>query len=127
MSRDRKLTNEDVTKYDPLVEKYIRDFVVKNFNEASMKKGQGDISLGNTGTCINDIRQDLRAEVCVALYNYNPDYRTKEGRSVKELTFVFNHLFNRIGQKMKRLTKKKSGYGFWVQNIEETFWETSED
>lgn len=124
---NRKLSNEDVAKYDPMVEKYIRDFVLKNWNEASNHKGQGDITLGNTGTCINDIRQDLKTEVCVALYNYNPEYRTKEGRSVKESTFVFNHLFNRIGQKMKRLTKKRYGYGLWHQNLEETFWETNED
>jgi hypothetical protein len=123
----RILTNEDVMKYEPMVEKYIRDYVVKNWQEASSAKKKADIALGNSGMSINDIRQHLRAEVCVALYNYNPDYRTKEGKSVKESTFVFGHLFNRIGQMMKRLTKKHSGYGVWHQNIEQTLWEIDKD
>lgn len=123
----RVITNEDVLKYEPLIEMYIRDSVVKNWNEAQTNKDQGDISLGNTGMTVNDIRQHLRAEVCVALHNYNPDYRTKEGKSVKESTFVYRHLFNRIGQLMKRLTKKHYGYGVWHANLEETLWETDRD
>jgi hypothetical protein len=122
----RILTNEDVLKYEAMVEKYIRDSVVKNWNEASTAKNQGDIALGNSGMTVNDIRQHLRAEVCVALHNYNPDYRTKEGRSVKESTFVFQHLFNRIGQMMKRLTKRRYGYGVWTQNLEQTLFEGGE-
>jgi hypothetical protein len=124
---NRILTNEDIIKYEPLVEKYIKDYVVKNWNEASQAKSKGDIALGNTGMSINDIRQHLRTEVCIALYNYNPNYRTKEGRSVKELTFVYQHLFHRIGQLMKRLTKKRYGYGVWTQNIEEALWETERE
>lgn len=124
----RVLTNEDVLKYEPMVEKYIRDSVVKNWNEANSNKKSGDTSLGNTGYTVNDIRQQLRAEVCVALHNYNPNYRTKEGRSVKESTFVFAHLFNRVGQLMKRLTRpKKSGYGVWHIGIEEAMWETEKE
>jgi hypothetical protein len=121
---NRTITNEDVLKYEPMVEKYIRDNVAKNWNEANTRKGQGDNSLGNTGMSLNDIRQHLRVEVVVALYNFNPNYRTKEGRTVKESTFVFQHLFNRCGQMMKRLTKQKMGYGVWHSNIEETLWET---
>ena len=124
---NRTLTNEDVMKYEPMVEKYIRDYVVKNWNEANTRKGGGDVALGNTGMSVNDIRQHLRTEVCVALYNFNPDYRTKEGRTVKESTFVFQHLFNRCGQMMKRLTKKRYGYGVWHANIEETLWETDRE
>lgn len=123
----RKLTNEDVLKYEPMVEKYIRDSVVKNWNEARIAKNQGDISLGNSGLTVNDIRQHLRAEVCVALHNYNPDYRTKDGASVKESTFVFTHLFNRTGQLMKRFTKPRRGYGIWTSNLEEALWETDRD
>ena len=128
-ARTRILTDEDVKKYDAMVEKYIRDNVVKNFSNDLGNHGSftsGDVFLGNTGTCLDDIRQDLRAEVCVALYNYNPDYRTKDGRSVKESTFVFLHLYNRIGQKMKRLTKKRYGYGIFHDNIEQTFWESGD-
>jgi len=124
---NRTITNEDILKYEPMVEKYMRDSVKKNWNEAQLGKNQGDIPLGNTGLTMNDIRQHLRAEVCVALYNYNPDYRTKEGRAVKESTFVFGHLFNRCGQLLKRLTKKRQGYGVWHSNIEETLWETDMD
>ena len=124
---NRTLTNEDILKYEPMVEKYIRDNVAKNWNEANTKKGMGSNSLGNTGLSLDDIRQHLRTEVCVALYNYNPDYKTKEGRSVKESTFVFQHLFNRTGQLMKRLTKKRYGYGVWHANIEETLWESDRE
>lgn len=124
---NRKLTNEDLQKYEPMVEKYIRDNVVKNWNEASTYKNLGEVSLGNTGMSLEDIRQHLRTEVCVALYNYDPEYRTKEGKSVKESTFVFKHLFNRTGQMMKRLTKKRYGYGVWHSNIEETLWETDRE
>lgn len=123
----RTLTDEDILKYEPMVEKYIRDSVVKNWNEASTSKARGDVSLGNSGLTVNDIRQHLRAEVCVALHNYNPDYRTKDGRSVKESTFVFQHLYNRIGQLMKRLTKKRYGYGVWHSNLEETLYETDRE
>jgi hypothetical protein len=123
----RKLTNKDVQNYEAMVEQYIRKFVVKNWNEASPNKGMGDVSLGNSGYTVNDIRQQLMAEVCVALHNYNPDYRTKEGRSVKESTFVFQHLFNRVGQLMKRLTKRRHGYGIWIDNVETALWETDGD
>jgi hypothetical protein len=124
---NRKLTNEDILKYESMVEKYIRDYVIKNWNEASNSKNKGETTLGNTGMCVNDIRQFLRAEVCVALYNYDPNYRSKEGKSVKESTFVYQHLFNRIGQLMKRLTKKRFGYGVWHSNLEETLWEIDRD
>jgi hypothetical protein len=124
---NRKLTNEDIVKYEPMIEKYIRDSVVKNWNEASTTKSKGDVSLGNSGLTVNDIRQHLRAEVCVALTKYNPDFKTKEGLSVKESTFVFQHLFNRIGQLMKKLTRKSYGYGVWHSNIEETLWESDQD
>lgn len=124
---NRVLTNQDIKNYEPMVEKYIRDYVVKNWNEAKLGKKNGDIALGNTGMTLNDIRQHLRAEVCVALYNFDPNYLTKEGRTVKESTFVYQHLFNRIGQMMKRLTKKRQGYGVWHSNIEEVLWETERD
>jgi hypothetical protein len=124
---NRVITNEDIKKYEPMVEKYIRDSVCKNWNEAAHYKSDAEVSLGNSGLSISDIRQHLRAEVCVALYNYNPDYRTKDGRSVKESTFVFQHLFNRVGQMMKRLTKRRYGYGVWTQNLEEALWETDKD
>ena len=127
MKQERKLTDDDLKKYEPMVEKYIRDYVVKNWNEASLSKSNGEIALGNTGYSLNDIRQHLRAEVCVALYNFNPNYRTKEGRTVKESTFVFNHLFNRIGQMMKKLTKPRYGYGKWHNPIEEVLWETEKE
>lgn len=105
----RKLTNDDLTKYEPMVEKFIRDSCAKNWNES--KTGGEGAFLGTSGYGLDDIRQHLRAEICIALQNYNPDYRTKEGRSVKESTFVYQHLTFRVGQMMKRLTKKRQGYG----------------
>jgi hypothetical protein len=92
-----------------MCEKFIRDSCMKNWNES--KTSSPDTFLGVSGQSLEDIKQHLRAEICVALQNYNPDYRTKEGRSVKESTFVYQHLTFRVGQMMKRLTKKRNGYG----------------
>jgi hypothetical protein len=124
MSKERKVTNEDIFKYEAMVESYIRDSIVKNWNEASQRKDQDHISIGNTGYTMRDFRQYLRTEVVVALQNYNPDYKTKEGKSVKESTFVFQHLFNRTGQLMKKLTKKRYGYGVRHANLEEVLFES---
>jgi hypothetical protein len=115
----RKVTNEDIKKYEAMIESYMRDYVVKNWNEASLAKSKDSVTLGNTGMTMADIRQHLRTEVFIAITKYNPEYRTKEGKSVKESTFVFNHLFNRVGQLMKKLTKKRYGYGVWHSNVEE--------
>lgn len=123
----REITNEDIKKYEALVEMYMKKYVQKNWNEASLSKHKDEVSLGNSGYTMKDIRQHLRAEVCIALTKYDPDYRTKEGRSVKESTFVYTHLFNRTGQLMKRLTRKSAGYGVWMSNLEETLWETDRE
>lgn len=122
----RVVTDQDILKYEPMVEKYIRDSVVKNWNEAERGRNS-DVTLGNTGMSLEDIRQQLRTEVYVALMNYNPDYRTADNKSVKESTFVFRHLFNRTGQMMKRLTKKRYGYGVWHANLEETLLEVDKE
>ena len=116
----RILTDEDLNKYNAAVEHYLRKFVVKNWNESMAPGGKynEDCMLGNTGMSIEDIRQQLKAEVCVALLNYKPDYRTPAGLSVKESTFVFQHLFHRVGQMMKRLTKPKMGYGVFHSQVE---------
>jgi hypothetical protein len=105
----RQVTNDDIKRYEAMVEKFIRDSVVKNWSDAR-KSGPGAF-LGTSGKGLDDIRQDLRCEVVVALQNYNPNYRTKENRPVKESTFVYQHLTFRIGQMMKRLTKRRAGYG----------------
>ena len=117
----RELTNEDLNKYNAAVEHYLRKFVVKNWNESMGVGGKynEDVMLGNTGMSIEDIRQQLKAEVCVALQNFNPNYRTPEGLTVKESTFVFQHLFHRVGQMMKRLTKPKMGYGVFHSQVEQ--------
>lgn len=119
----RIVTNEDIKKYVPMVNKYLRDNVIKNWNEASIRKGEDEVSLGNTGMSLADIKQHLFTEVVVALQKYNPDYKTPEGLSVKESTFVFTHLFNRTGQLMKRLTKRRYGYGMWASSIEDAMGE----
>jgi hypothetical protein len=123
----RVLTNEDVSKYEPMIESFIRDSCVKNWNEATTNKNRGDVTLGNSGLTVNDIRQYLRTELCVVLRNFNPDYRTKDGKTVKESTLVYRHLSNRIGGLMKRLTGKKFGYGIWHSQIESTLWETDRE
>jgi hypothetical protein len=124
---NRIVTNEDVKKYIPMVNKYLRDSVIKNWNEANMSTIDDEVSLGNTGMAMTDMRQQLYMELVVALKNYNPEYLTAEGKSVKESTFVFAHLFNRTGQLMKKLTKKRYGYGMWASNLEEAIGDRFED
>lgn len=123
----RIVTDDDVKKYIPMVNKYIRDSVCKNWNESSTSKESDEISLGNTGMSIADIKQHLFCEVVVALQKFNPNYRTAEGRTVKESTFVFQHLFNRTGQLMKRLTKRRYGYGIWASSVEDVLNEQFEN
>ena len=115
----RTVTDADVKKYTAMVNKFLRDSVCRNWNESSVKSKDHDVSLGNTGMSLADMRQYLMMELCIGLQKYNPEYRTKEGKPVKESTFVFCHLNNRIGQSMKRLTKKRFGYGAWVSNLDE--------
>ena len=114
-TQTRVVTNEDIKQYIPLVESFLRDRVIKNWNEARLHDGNMDQTLGNTGMAIADIRQYLLTEIYVALQKFNPE------RKVKEITFVYTHLFNRCGQLMKKLTRKSSGYGVWTQNLEDTF------
>lgn len=117
----RVVTNEDIIKYTPLINKWLRDSVVKNWNEAKLHADYSkvdDVTLGNTGVSMEDIKQHLMTELVVALQNYDPEYRTAQGKSVKEMTFVFQHLFNRTGQLMKKMTRKSSGYGKWSTPID---------
>jgi len=118
---NRVVTNEDIEKYDPMIESWLRKSVIKNWNEADMGKQNGEISLGNSGYTMNDIRQHLRCEVLIALKNYDPS------RKAKESTFVYGHLYNRIGQLMKKLTGKSMGYGVWTNNLEEVLQEINID
>jgi hypothetical protein len=128
MNKQRRVvTNADIKKYMPLVNKYLRDSIVKNWKEANMSAGDSDISLGNTGMTMADMRQELYYQLVIALQNYNPEYRTADGRSVKEFTFVFQHLYNRVGQLMKKLTKKRYGYGVWMSPVEEVIGDRFED
>lgn len=120
----RVVTNADVEKYNRMVNMYLHKFVIKNWNEASMSKAHENVTLGNTGMTMADIRQQLMCEVVIALQKYNPKYKTEDGKSVLESTFVYRHLFNRCGQLMKRLTKKRYGYGVWSSNLEDVLGET---
>lgn len=115
----RAVTSEMVLQYIPLVESYLRNHVQKNWNEAdtSTNDSRDEISLGNSGWTMADIRQYLMSEVFVALRNYNPDMNTKES------TFVYGHLSKRVGSLMKKLTKQSKGYGIWTSNIEQVLGE----
>lgn len=118
----RVVTNEDVKKYDQMITKWLRDSVVKNWNEANLRSSDNEVSLGNSGYTMADMRQFLYKELVIALQNYKPNYVNKKGErvKVKESTFVYTHLYNRIGQLMKKLTKVKYGYGIWGSNLEST-------
>ena len=120
----RKITDADIKKYEPMVEMYLKRSVSKNWNEAKLNQYEDEVQLGNSGWTMRDFRQHLKTEVCVALQKYDPDYISeKTGKGVKETTFVYQHLYNRIGQLMKKLTKKRYGYGVWTNNLEEVLWE----
>lgn len=113
----RHVTNEMILEYTKMVEFYLKNSVVKNWNEAKMSKYSDEIVLGNSGWSMSDMRQYLLTEVFIALRNYNADYKTKES------TFVYGHLSKRVGSLMKRLTNDSKGYGFWSSNIEEVLGE----
>lgn len=112
---EHQVTNERVLQYVPLVESYLRKHVKKNWNEAdtSTSGNRDEVSLGNSGWTMADVRQYLMGEVFIALKNYRPDMNTKES------TFVYGHLSKRVGSLMKKLTKHSKGYGIWSSNIEQ--------
>lgn len=112
-----EVNGEQVMQYRPMVESFLRKSVVKNWNEADISSKKDEISLGNSGYTMADIRQYLISEVFIALRNYNPDMKTKES------TFVYGHLSKRVGSLMKKLVKKSKGYGIWTSNIEEVLGE----
>lgn len=117
----REVTNEMVVQYEQMVESFLKKSVVKNWNEADMSKYKDEVSLGNSGWTMSDMRQYLLTEVFIALRNYKPEFKTKES------TFVYGHLSKRVGSLMKRLTNKGKGYGFWTSNIEEVLGEIDRD
>lgn len=109
----REVSDDMIKQYHQMVEMFLKKSVVKNWNEAEMSKHKDEVSLGNSGWSMSDMRQYLLTEVFIALRNYKPEYKTKES------TFVYGHLSKRVGSLMKRLTNKSKGYGFWSSNIEE--------
>jgi hypothetical protein len=117
----REVTNDMILQYEQMIESFLRKSVVKNWNEADMSKHKDEVTLGNSGWSMADMRQYLMTEVFIALRNYKPEYKTKES------TFVYGHLSKRVGSLMKRLTNKSKGYGFWSSNIEEVLGEIDRD
>jgi hypothetical protein len=121
VAEPRVITDEQIKQYSQMVESWIRNSIVKNWNEADQSKARDEVSLGNSGWTIADMRQYLYTEVFIALRNYKSDQGTKES------TFVYGHLSNRVGSLMKKLTKKSKGYGIWSSNIEEVLGEVDSD
>ena len=113
----RILTNADIQKYVPLVEKVIREYVKLD----CFGKMQGIIK--STGWDEEDFRQHMMMELCIALKNYKGDYITSGGSSVKEITFVYGHLYKKISQQIRQLSKEKRGYSKNFNNPEEIFFE----
>lgn len=113
----REVTDEMVLKYKQMVESFLKKSVIKNWNEADMSQYKDEVTLGNSGWSMADVRQYLTTEVFIALRNY------KEGHKTKESTFVYGHLSKRVGSLMKKLTNKSKGYGFWSSNIEQVLGE----
>lgn len=113
----REVTNDMILQYTQMVESFLKKSVVKNWNEADMSQYKDEVTLGNSGWSMADMRQYLTTEVFIALRNYKEEYKTKES------TFVYGHLSKRVGSLMKKLTNKGKGYGFWSSNIEEVLGE----
>lgn len=119
----RGVTNDMMIKYQSMVESYLAMSVRKNWNEASLSvnNGSDEVSLGNSGWAMSDVRSYLMSEVFIALRNYSPHHNTKES------TFVYGHLSKRVGSLMKKLTNKSKGYGIWSSNLEELLGEIDID
>jgi DNA-directed RNA polymerase specialized sigma subunit len=114
---NRVVTNEEMKKYDGLVEAWLSKAVLKNFKEANLSESSANISLGNTGLTMDDLRQYARTEVLVALKNFDPS------KGAKESTYVYLCLSSRFGMLMKKLVKKSKGYGVFTCNIEQVLGE----
>jgi len=124
----RVVSNKDLSKYDAMVELFLKKNVKKNWNEASLSKHEDEVQLGTSGWTMADFRQYLKTEVVVALQKYDPKYISERtGKGVKESTFVYTHLYNRTGQLMKKLTKTRHGYGKWCCNLEQALWESDRE
>jgi hypothetical protein len=122
----RIVTNDDLKKYERMVNMYISKHVIKNWRDASFQSKRTESALGNTGLSLSDIKQHLLTEVVVALQKYNPNYLTKDGKTVQESTFVYGHLNFRVGQLCKKLTHKRYGYGKWMTQLEQVLHETED-
>jgi hypothetical protein len=122
----RKVTDQELKEYVKMVNFFIKKQVINNFN-ASMKKADNEVSLGNTGMTVSDMRQYLLSEVVVALQKYNPNYLTPDGKTVEESTFVYGHLWKRLGSKIKKMVNNNKGYGVWHSSLEEVLGENDED
>jgi hypothetical protein len=124
----RKVTNDDIKKYEWMVDSFIQRHVVKNFNEArNSPRTRDHIMLGNTGMTLGDIRQHLLVELFIALQNYKPNVIGQTtGRPVQESSFLHTHLQFRVGAMMKKLTSPAKGYARWHSQIEKVQYETEE-
>lgn len=124
----RVVTNEDIQKYEWMVDSYIRKYVIKNFNEArNNPKTRDHIMLGNTGMTLGDIRQHLLTELVIALQNYKPDViGGPTGRPVQESSFLHTHLQFRVGALCKKVTSAARGYAKWHSHFEKVQFEIEE-
>jgi hypothetical protein len=124
----RIVTNEDIKRYEGLVDTFIAKHVVKNFNEArNNPKTRNHIMLGNTGMTLGDIRQHLLTELVIALQNYKPDViGGPTGKPVQEQSFVYGHLTFRVGALMKKLSSRARSYGIFHVQIEKAQFELEE-
>lgn len=117
----REVTDDMILQYTQMVEMFLKKSVIKNWVEADLSRYKDEVTLGNSGWSMADMRQYLTTEVFIALRNY------EEGHKTKESSFVYGHLSKRVGSLMKKLTNKSKGYGFWTSNIEEVLGEIDRD
>jgi hypothetical protein len=100
-----KVEYSDVKQFEPMIEFFLKKHVVRNWNNASLSKEQGDVFLGSTGMTMNDIRSFLTLEIVSVLSKYDPS------RKASKCTLVYTHLNNRTISLVKKLCLTKYGYG----------------
>jgi hypothetical protein len=94
-------------EYGPLINKLLQG-IPKTWNDCHGYES----SIGNTGYSLADVKQHLILELFVGLTKYDPT------RGAAESTFIYRHLFNRIGVFYKKYTAKGKGYGITMMTDE---------
>lgn len=107
-----KVAYEDIKKFEPMIEYFLKKYVIKRWTSASLFKDHGDVFLGSTGMTMNDIRSLMLTEIISVLGKYDP------AKKASKCTLVYTHLNNRTISLVKKLCGVKYGYGKTIYDID---------